>query len=95
MLALRLLGNLTDNSDSSPHASDDGKDSTSPDTQQATPKDESQQKTGTPKKDVDDTGVGFCHQNKLEFIEAVMMVSFSCHTISPYQKVRFLFCFCY
>lgn len=29
-----------------------------------------------------------CHLAKLAFIEAVMIVCFACHTISPLQKVR-------
>lgn len=39
-------------------------------------------------KEMEGDGHGvFSHQAKLEFIEAVMMVCFSCHTIAPTQKV--------
>lgn len=78
MLALSLVGNLTDSSECHVDTNKGGNCDT-----HFRPNVKSKVSTT----DMEDTSVLFCHQNRLEFIEAVMMVCFSCHTISPYQKV--------
>lgn len=88
ILALNLLGDLTDNGHCPPqHKPECHK-------QKAAPKhfkgNEFCLKEDSLESDQDteeDAKVLLSHQAKLEFIEAVMMVCFSCHTIGTSQKV--------